>query len=98
MTGAGAGPGSGSERKLTMDRDGAKNGYDIELLRAIRDVVRVPIIASLNGSTNDGWVEYARDLAEAREGELAQFGTAFEEGMDPYEVGAKILAGGHKLF
>lgn len=25
--------------------------------------------------------------------ELAQFGTAFEEGMEPYEVGAKILAG-----
>ena len=24
---------------------------------------------------------------------LEQFGTAFEEGMDPYEVGAKILAG-----
>jgi len=30
---------------------------------------------------------------QAREGELEQFGTAFEEGMDPYEVGAKILAG-----
>jgi NAD(P)-dependent dehydrogenase (short-subunit alcohol dehydrogenase family) len=29
----------------------------------------------------------------AREGELEQFGTAFEEGMDPYEVGAKILRG-----
>ena len=25
--------------------------------------------------------------------QLAQFGTAFEEGMDPYEVGTKILAG-----
>jgi hypothetical protein len=24
---------------------------------------------------------------------LEQFGTAFEEGMDPYEVGTKILAG-----
>lgn len=27
------------------------------------------------------------------EEQLAQFGTAFEEGMDPYEVGSKILAG-----
>ncbi|TIX48807.1 SDR family NAD(P)-dependent oxidoreductase [Alteraurantiacibacter aquimixticola] len=27
------------------------------------------------------------------EGALEQFGTAFEEGMDPYEVGAKILRG-----
>ena len=32
-------------------------------------------------------------FAPAREGELEQFGTAFEEGMDPYEVGSKILAG-----
>ena len=30
---------------------------------------------------------------QARTGELEQFGTAFEEGMDPYEVGSKILAG-----
>ncbi|AKH42952.1 NAD(P)-dependent dehydrogenase (short-subunit alcohol dehydrogenase family) [Altererythrobacter atlanticus] len=32
-------------------------------------------------------------FAPTREGELEQFGTAFEEGMDPYEVGTKILAG-----
>jgi NAD(P)-dependent dehydrogenase (short-subunit alcohol dehydrogenase family) len=32
-------------------------------------------------------------FAPAREGELEQFGTAFEEGMDPYEVGTKILKG-----
>jgi NAD(P)-dependent dehydrogenase (short-subunit alcohol dehydrogenase family) len=32
-------------------------------------------------------------FAPAREGELEQFGTAFEEGMDPYEVGTKILNG-----
>jgi NAD(P)-dependent dehydrogenase (short-subunit alcohol dehydrogenase family) len=30
---------------------------------------------------------------EVAEGELAQFGTAFDEGMDPYEVGTKILNG-----
>jgi dihydroorotate dehydrogenase (fumarate) len=40
-------------------------GAYLELIRQARQVVRVPIIASLNGSTNDGWVEYARDLAEA---------------------------------
>jgi cyclase len=38
--------GAGEILLTSMDRDGAKNGYDIELLRAIRDVVRVPIIAS----------------------------------------------------
>lgn len=30
---------------------------------------------------------------EVARAELEQFGTAFEEGMDPYEVGSKILAG-----
>jgi len=30
---------------------------------------------------------------ETSQAELEQFGTAFEEGMDPYEVGTKILAG-----
>jgi len=35
---------------------------------------------------NSGFPEVPRESLE-------QFGTAFEEGMDPYEVGAKILAG-----
>ncbi len=30
---------------------------------------------------------------ETSQAQLEQFGTAFEEGMDPYEVGSKILAG-----
>jgi cyclase len=38
--------GAGEILLTSMDRDGAKTGYDIELLRAVRDVVRVPIIAS----------------------------------------------------
>ena len=29
-----------------MDRDGTKNGYDIELTRAISESVRIPVIAS----------------------------------------------------
>ena len=38
--------GAGEILLTSMDRDGTKDGYDIELLRAIRDVVRVPIVAS----------------------------------------------------
>ncbi len=38
--------GAGEILLTSMDRDGTKDGYDIELLRAVRDVVRVPIIAS----------------------------------------------------
>jgi cyclase len=38
--------GAGEILLTSMDRDGAKSGYDIDLLRAIRAVVRVPIVAS----------------------------------------------------
>lgn len=38
--------GAGEILLTSMDRDGTKSGFDIELLRAVRDVVRVPIIAS----------------------------------------------------
>ena len=30
----------------SMDADGTRRGYDVEMLRAVRDVVRVPVIAS----------------------------------------------------
>lgn len=50
--------GAGEILLTSMDRDGSKSGYDIELLRAIRDVVRVPIIAS-GGAGN------ARHMADA---------------------------------
>lgn len=34
-------------------------------LRAAKGAVKIPIIASINGSTRGGWVEYARQLEEA---------------------------------
>lgn len=37
----------------------------IELVRQARAELKVPVIASLNGSTTGGWVEYARRLGEA---------------------------------
>ncbi|BCS32021.1 dihydroorotate dehydrogenase [Luteitalea sp. TBR-22] len=37
----------------------------LALVRQAREAVKVPIIASLNGSTPDGWVDYARQLHEA---------------------------------
>jgi cyclase len=30
----------------SMDRDGTRDGYDIELTRAVSDAVRIPVIAS----------------------------------------------------
>jgi dihydroorotate dehydrogenase (fumarate) len=37
----------------------------LTIVRQARQAVRVPIIASLNGSTPDGWVDYARQLHDA---------------------------------
>lgn len=38
--------GAGEILLTSMDADGTKNGYDIELLNAITDVVTIPVIAS----------------------------------------------------
>lgn len=37
----------------------------LEQLRKIREAVKVPVIASLNGTTPGGWVEYARLMEQA---------------------------------
>lgn len=38
--------GAGEVLVTSMDRDGTGDGYDLELLRAIREAVRVPVVAS----------------------------------------------------
>jgi imidazole glycerol-phosphate synthase subunit HisF len=53
--------GAGEVLLTSMDRDGVRTGYDIELTRAIADAVTVPVIAS-GGAGNaehlrDGFVE-----------------------------------------
>ena len=42
----GAERGSGEILLTSMDRDGTKDGYDIELTRAVADAVDIPVIAS----------------------------------------------------
>jgi dihydroorotate dehydrogenase (fumarate) len=37
----------------------------LELLRRATESVRIPIIASLNGVTPDGWIDYARQIQQA---------------------------------
>jgi dihydroorotate dehydrogenase (fumarate) len=37
----------------------------LELIRRARESVRVPIIASLNGITNEGWIDYAKQVHQA---------------------------------
>lgn len=40
------------------------DGY-LELIRKAKEAVSIPIIASLNGSTNGGWIDYAKKMQEA---------------------------------
>lgn len=40
-------------------------GRYLELVRKAREAVHVPIIASLNGVTSEGWTDYARQLQDA---------------------------------
>jgi dihydroorotate dehydrogenase (fumarate) len=37
----------------------------LDLIRRARESVRVPIIASLNGVTNEGWIDYAKQMHQA---------------------------------
>jgi cyclase len=53
--------GAGEILLTSMDRDGTKRGFDIELTRAIADAVTVPVIASGGVGTLDHLVEGVRD-------------------------------------
>lgn len=54
--------GAGEILLTSMDRDGTKSGYDIELTRAVHDAVNVPVIAS-GGAGNAE--DFARVFEEA---------------------------------
>ncbi len=47
----GVGRGAGEILLTSMDRDGTKDGYDLELLEAVRRAVTVPVIASGGAGT-----------------------------------------------
>lgn len=40
-------------------------GQYLELIRKAKERVNIPIIASLNGVTPEGWIEYAREIEQA---------------------------------
>ena len=53
--------GAGEILLTSMDRDGTRDGYDLELTRAIVDVTTIPVVASGGVGTLDHLVEGARD-------------------------------------
>lgn len=56
-----AGLGAGEILLTSMDRDGSKIGFDLELTRAIADAVPIPVIASGGVGTLEHMVEGIRD-------------------------------------
>jgi cyclase len=44
-----------------MDRDGTGEGYDLDLVRAIADAVRVPVVASGGASAPEHFAEALTD-------------------------------------
>jgi imidazole glycerol-phosphate synthase subunit HisF len=69
--------GAGEILLTSMDRDGTKAGYDIELTRAVADAVRAPVIASGGVGTLDHLVEGVRDghAAAVLAASIFHFGT-----------------------
>jgi cyclase len=61
--------GAGEILLTSMDRDGTKSGYDLEMLRAVADAVRIPVIASGGGGSAD---DLAAALDDGPEGGHAQ--------------------------
>ncbi len=57
--------GAGEILLTSMDRDGTKSGYDLELLRGVTDRVRIPVIASGGGGSAE---DLARALDEGPDG------------------------------
>lgn len=49
----------------SMDADGTTDGFDLEMIEAVRDVVDVPLIASGGAGTVEHFVEAARAGADA---------------------------------
>jgi len=59
------GRGVGEILLTSMDTDGTTDGFDVELIEAVRAVVDVPIIASGGAGTADHFVEAVRAGADA---------------------------------
>lgn len=58
--------GAGEILLTSMDCDGVKDGFDIALLKALKDIVKVPLIASGGAGKKEHFLEiFKNDLADA---------------------------------
>ena len=53
--------GAGEILLTSMDKDGTKNGYDIELTKAVSEAVKIPVIASGGAGTEKHFYEAFTD-------------------------------------
>ncbi len=87
--------GAGEILLTSMDRDGTKSGYDLEILRAVSDAIPIPVIASGGGGSS---ADLAAALDDGPEGGHAQAALAasifhFKE-LTVGEVKSDLLARG----
>lgn len=61
----GCGLGAGEILLTSMDRDGTRDGFDVELTRAVRNAVEVPVIASGGAGCVDHFREVLSNAADA---------------------------------
>ena len=57
--------GAGELLVTSMDRDGTKSGYDLDLIRAITEIVSVPVIASGGAGNKEHFIDAINNGAEA---------------------------------
>jgi cyclase len=72
-----------------MDRDGTKNGYDIELTRAVVDAVGVPVVAS--GGV--GTLEHLREGLTRGGADAALAASIFHDGVHSVHEAKAYLSG-----
>ena len=77
----------------SMDADGTRDGYDVEMLRAVRDVVTVPVVAS--GGAGE-LADFAPAVAAGADAVLAASVFHFGD-LRIAEVKAALRAAGHEI-
>ncbi|MCX6551095.1 MAG: dihydroorotate dehydrogenase-like protein [Acidobacteria bacterium] len=60
----------------------------LEQIRLIKQAVKLPVIASLNGTTAEGWIEYAKLIEQAGANALEL--NVYHVAADPRETGAAV--------
>jgi cyclase len=81
--------GAGEIVLTSMDADGTKNGYDIEITRAVSDAVRIPVVAS-GGA---GKPEHLADAIEFGKADAALAASIFHFGEFTIQETKSIMAG-----